>query len=246
MPSRTLDRFDLTAKVVILTGGAGLLGRQLTQAWLGVGAKVVVADLTAENAEAAAKTASKATGGEAVGLAADISRKSDVEQLMRLALERFGRIDILINNAAIDPKFDAELAGKQAFTFEDYPLELWQQSLDVNLTGAFLCCQAAGKTMLRQGNGVIVNISSTYGLVAPDQRLYRTRRRRCADLVQTRFLCSHESSDCASDSLFGRVLGREEHTNQHAVSAWHRQPPRGPIHAAICSSFAARAHGFAR
>jgi NAD(P)-dependent dehydrogenase (short-subunit alcohol dehydrogenase family) len=92
--------------------------------------------------------------------------------------KRYDRLDILINNAAIDPKFDATVAAQQANTFEEYPLELWQQSLDVNLTGAFLCSQAAGRVMVRQRRGVIVNISSTYGLVAPDQRLYRAEAER--------------------------------------------------------------------
>ena len=78
---------------------------------------------------------------------------------------------------------------KQANTFEDYPLELWQQSLDVNLTGAFLCSQAVGKVMVAQRRGVVVNIWSTYGLVAPDQRLYRARaseNRSCSSRRPTR------------------------------------------------------------
>lgn len=167
-----LAKFDLTGRVVILTGGAGLLGRQFTRALLGVGARVVVAELLHDQAVHAAAAAAQEAGGEALGLQADIAEKGSVEQLFRQSVDRFGRVDVLINNAAIDPKFDKELAAKQANTFEDFPLELWQQSLDVNLTGAFLCCQAAGKIMLGQGGGVIVNISSTYGIVAPDQRLY--------------------------------------------------------------------------
>ncbi len=173
MSRQALDRFDLTGKVAVLTGGAGMLGRQFTRALLGVGARVVVADLIADYAETAALSAAKDVDGEAVGLAVDVSNKRDVDRLVQQTLQRFDRLDLLINNAAIDPKFDIEHAGKQANTFEDYPLDLWQQSLDVNLTGAFLCCQAAGKVMLRQGSGVIVNISSTYGVVAPDQRLYQ-------------------------------------------------------------------------
>ena len=173
MSSPTLDKFDLKGRVALVTGGAGMLGRQFTRALLSVGAKVVVADLAPEQATAAANEASTEMAGEAIGLAADVSRKQDVERLANQILERFGRLDVLINNAAIDPKFDVGVAGKQANTFEDYPLDLWQQSLDVNLTGAFLCCQAAGKIMLGQGSGAIINISSTYGIAAPDQRLYQ-------------------------------------------------------------------------
>jgi 2-deoxy-D-gluconate 3-dehydrogenase len=78
-----------------------------------------------------------------------------------------------VNNAALDPKFDAEHAGQHSNAFEEYPLELWNRGLAVNLTGMFLCAQAVAPAMLAQKKGVIVNVSSIYGLVAPDQRMYR-------------------------------------------------------------------------
>jgi len=126
-----------------------------------------------DQAQEAARSAVSEVGGEAIGWGIDVRSKSEVQRMVAGVLERFGRIDILINNAAIDPKFDSTIAAQQANTFEEYPLELWQQSLDVNLTGAFLCSQAVGKAMVTAGHGVIVNICSTYGLVAPDQRLYQ-------------------------------------------------------------------------
>ncbi len=173
-PSNSLPSlFDLTGRVVILTGGAGLLGKQYTRALLSAGARVVVADLQAEAAIAAARAAADEMGGESLGIGVDVTRNDDVERMVAAVLDRWGRIDILVNNAAIDPKFDAGVAQQQANTFEEYPLALWQQSLDVNLTGAFLCCQAVGRAMVRQKRGVIVNVSSTYGVVAPDQRLYQ-------------------------------------------------------------------------
>jgi NAD(P)-dependent dehydrogenase (short-subunit alcohol dehydrogenase family) len=165
--------FDLSGRVAILTGGAGLLGRHYTRTLLSAGATVVVADVSGEQAANAAVETTAKTGGDAIGWKRDVRDKADVQAMAAEVREKYGRIDILINNAAIDPKFDAALASQQANTFEDYPLELWQQSLDVNLTGAFLCSQAVGKVMVGQGRGVIVNVSSTYGLVAPDQRLYR-------------------------------------------------------------------------
>jgi len=86
----------------------------------------------------------------------------------------FGHLDILVNSAALDPKFDPEHVGPGASgAFEDYPLEAWKQALDVNLTGMFLACQAAVQPMLAQEGGVIINICSMYGLVGPDQRLYQ-------------------------------------------------------------------------
>jgi 2-deoxy-D-gluconate 3-dehydrogenase len=87
-------------------------------------------------------------------------------------LQAAGRLDILVNSAALDPKFDPQAAVSSG-AFEDFPLEAWQQALDVNLTGAFLCCQAAVKPMLAAGRGVIVNLCSIYGLAAPDQRMYQ-------------------------------------------------------------------------
>jgi len=164
--------FDLSGRLAILTGGAGLLGRQYTRTLLEAGAKVVVADVS-RAADEAAKSAMAEVGGEAVGWTLDIRSKEEVTSMVDGARKRFGRVDILINNAAIDPKLDPDVASQLTNTFEDYPLEFWQQSLDVNLTGAFLCSQAVGKVMLAQGRGVMVNVCSTYGLVAPDQRLYR-------------------------------------------------------------------------
>ena len=150
-----------------------MLGRQYTRTLLEAGAKVVIADVRAEAAEQDARQAVAEVGGAALGLGVDVSRQADVTHMVEQVLGHWGRIDILVNNAAIDPKFDADVAELQSYAFEEYPLELWQRSLDVNLTGAVLCAQAVGRVMVRQGGGVMVNICSTYGLVAPDQRLYR-------------------------------------------------------------------------
>jgi len=96
-----------------------------------------------------------------------------VRDMVEETLARFGRLDILVNSAALDPKFDPEHAEQASNAFEDYPLESWNLALEVNLTGMFLACQAAVKPMLAQGRGVIINICSTYGLVGPDQRIYQ-------------------------------------------------------------------------
>ncbi len=165
--------FALTGRVAIITGGAGLLGRQYTRTLLAAGARVVVADLDRDQAAAVAADAVQEAGGEAIGLAVDIRHCEAIERLVGTVCERWKQIDILVNNAAIDPKFDTTVADQQANTFEDYPLPLWQNSLDVNLTGTFLCCQAVGRVMVAQRQGVVVNVSSTYGVVAPDQRLYQ-------------------------------------------------------------------------
>jgi 2-deoxy-D-gluconate 3-dehydrogenase len=132
-----------------------------------------VADLRGDVARRAAEEAVADVGGTALGMAVDVTRKEDVERMAAQTWDRWGRIDILINNAAIDPKVDVSVAAKLANTFEDFPLELWDEAVKVNLTGVFLCCQAVGQSMVRQRRGVIVNVCSTYGVVAPDQRLYQ-------------------------------------------------------------------------
>jgi 2-deoxy-D-gluconate 3-dehydrogenase len=173
MPESVPTVFDLSGQVAVLTGGAGLLGRQYIRTLLIAGARVLVADLDGDAARREANAAVADVGGEATGLGVNVARPEDVSAMIDATLSRWGRLDILINNAAIDPKTDRRADHALSNTFEDFPLALWQQSLDVNLTGTFLCAQAAGRVMVRAGRGVIVNVSSTYGLVAPDQRLYQ-------------------------------------------------------------------------
>lgn len=173
MAERLPEKFNLAGRVAIITGGAGMLGRQYTRTLLEAGCRVAVADIAAQQPDMAAAAAAQEAGGDALGVTVDVRDKHQVEQMVQQTVGRWGRIDILVNNAGIDPKIDVDVVQKQAITFEDYPLELWQQSLDVNITGAFLCCQAVGKVMVGQRRGAIVNVSSTYGVVAPDQRLYQ-------------------------------------------------------------------------
>ncbi len=196
------NMFDLTGRVAILTGGAGLLGRQFTGALLGAGASVVVADLSEQQAAEAARKAQDQHGGQTLGVGVDVTKPDDVERMTAMAKERFGRIDILVNCAAIDPKFDAGVAHQQANTFENYPLEPWRKSLDVNLTGVFLCCQIVGREMVAARRGVVVNIASTYGIVSPDQRLYQ----RDGEEEQTLFKPAAYAVTKAGVAHFSRYL----------------------------------------
>ena len=102
----------------------------------------------------------------------DVTSAESVQNMAARAVELTGRLDILVNSAAMDPKFDAEHARQQSGSFEDFPVDMWRSALDVNLTGMFFCCQAAARQMAIQGEGSIINICSTYGLVGPDQRIY--------------------------------------------------------------------------
>ncbi|MDH5506296.1 MAG: SDR family oxidoreductase [Anaerolineae bacterium] len=164
--------FDLTGRVAVVTGGAGLLGSQFSRTLAQAGARVVIAD---NHAEAAIALAASLTdeGGQARHHACDVGDPASVQAMVAAAVDSYGRLDILVNSAALDPKFDAQHAGQHTNAFEDYPLHAWNQALQVNLTGMFLCSQAAARPMLAQGAGVIINICSIYGLVGPDQRLYQ-------------------------------------------------------------------------
>lgn len=167
-----LDLFRLDGRVAIVTGGAGLLGSEFCHTLADAGAAVVVADLNATSAAQLAEELTSA-GKSALPAGVDVTSPASVAEMVSTSIKSFGRVDILVNSAALDPKFDPQHSGEHRNAFEDYPLESWNQALNVNLTGVFLCCQAAVKPMLTQGRGVIINICSTYGLVGPDQRIYQ-------------------------------------------------------------------------
>jgi 2-deoxy-D-gluconate 3-dehydrogenase len=176
MTSETiLNKFDLTGRVAVVTGGPGLLGREFCRTLAEGGAAVVVADI---NGAAAAAVASDLLHQEhrAIGVQVDITNPESVQNLVTSTLTAFGRLDILVNSAALDPKVDPAALQNRTTplgAFEDYPLDAWQAALNVNLTGMFLVTQACVKPMIEQGKkGSIINICSTYGLNGPDQRIY--------------------------------------------------------------------------
>jgi NAD(P)-dependent dehydrogenase (short-subunit alcohol dehydrogenase family) len=162
--------FSLTGRVAIVTGGAGLLGVRHGEAVAAAGGIAVLADVRGPEAELRAAEIAAATGGQAVGLACDVTRPESIEALLGDVVSRFGRIDILVNNAANNPK--VETPGKAFSRLEHFPMEQWDADLAVGLTGPFLCAKIVGGVLARQKRGVIVNISSEYGVIAPDQRLY--------------------------------------------------------------------------
>ncbi|MFM8332169.1 MAG: SDR family oxidoreductase, partial [Candidatus Methylumidiphilus sp.] len=156
-------------KTAIVTGAAGLLGRQHCRALAEAGAAVVAADLD----QAACAELAASLGGAALGLRLDVTDPVSVRALADAVVALNGSIDVLVNNAAINDKFEDPAATLEASRFENYALENFRRMLDVNVTGVFLCSQIIGADMAAAGSGSIINIASTYGLVAPDQALYR-------------------------------------------------------------------------
>ncbi len=168
------EKFDLTGRLAVVTGGVGLLGAEFCKTLAEAGAAVAVVDL---NGAAAEKVAAGlvADGYRAIAAPTDITNPESVNAMVEMVVKEFGRLDILVTSAALDPKFDPDAAAKciAPGAFEDYPLEQWNAALNVNLTGMFLVTQACVKQMNVQGQkGSIINICSTYGLNGPDQRIY--------------------------------------------------------------------------
>jgi NAD(P)-dependent dehydrogenase (short-subunit alcohol dehydrogenase family) len=157
--------FDLSGRVSIITGGTGVLGLEYAHALAEHGSHVVLVDLDQDRCDKCAAEIATAYGGQALGVRADVSNPNDVAALVGRVLPVLGQIDVLVNNAAAQPP------GCMT-PFEEYPLEVWNQVLAVNLTGQFLMAQAVGRVMLTGGRGSVINISSTYGVVGPDHRIY--------------------------------------------------------------------------
>ena len=159
--------FDLTGKVVIITGAAGMLGSRYAYGLSKQGANVVLADINFSECKKIEKDIKNSFETNPYSIKLDLTKIKSIESMVSNVLKKYSKIDVLINNAAYQGNPKIRTAG-----FEKLSLDIWQQAIDVNLTGVFLCCQNIGKQMLKQKSGNIINIASTYGLVGPDQRIY--------------------------------------------------------------------------
>ena len=164
-----MDLFSLKNKTAIVTGACGLLGTQHCEALAQAGANVVAADL---DEEVCVQLAAR-LGAAHLGIGLDVTSRESLQRARQQILDRYGRIDVLVNNAAINDMFENPALALEQSMFEFYPLEMWDRSWKVNVSGVFLCSQILGGVMAAQGAGSIINIASTYGVVAPDQGIYR-------------------------------------------------------------------------
>jgi len=160
--------FSLKGKTVILTGSAGRVGSRFATILSQAGANLVLVDKEKSKNEKLSSEIIKKYKTSCDAYCADFSDPTDISNLIKFTLKKYKKIDVLINNAHFIPRDDPKLSS----SFEDYPLELWNKTIDINLRGLFLCCQKIGKVMVKQKSGVIVNVSSIYGLVGADQRIY--------------------------------------------------------------------------
>jgi NAD(P)-dependent dehydrogenase (short-subunit alcohol dehydrogenase family) len=167
-----MNSFSLENKVAIVTGACGLLGREHVSALADAGASVVVADVD----EKSCRDFASSLGEKHLGIGLDVTNQDSLTKAKDKILNKYKHIDVLVNNAAINDMFEnPAMAGVQSM-FENYPVEMWNKSLNVNVTGVFLCSQVFGTVMAKQQSGSIINIASTYGMVAPDQRIYQNEK----------------------------------------------------------------------
>ena len=158
--------FNLSNKVIILTGAAGLLGTEYAHGLSQAGANVVLADLNFDKCKKLSLNLNKKYDVNSFPIKLDVTKINSINTMIKAVIKKFSKIDILINNAYFSE------AGYTKIKFENYDLDIWKKGLNVNLSGIFLCCQQIGKIMKKQKKGNIINISSIYGIVAPDQRIY--------------------------------------------------------------------------
>lgn len=164
------DLMRLDGRVAVVTGAAGLLGRRHCEALAEAGATVYACDLSAKAAQAVAED----LGPQHVGLALDVTNDETIMELRSRLMDDHGGVDVLVNNAAMNDMVESPLSTLDASRFENYPVKMFRRVMDVNVTGVFMMSQIIGSMMADVGKGSIINIASTYGVVAPDQRLYRS------------------------------------------------------------------------
>ncbi len=173
----TLDKFRLENKNVLITGAAGLLGREHASAILEVGGKVILTDVTKKKLEDTKKILSSQFNPNSILISKmDVTKKENILKVSKDLSKSKIRVDVLINNAAINPKVGKKLNPTKKLRFENLSPEDWNLELDVGLKGAFFCSQIFGTKMASDSKGgVILNISSDLSVISPDQRIYQLK-----------------------------------------------------------------------
>jgi NAD(P)-dependent dehydrogenase (short-subunit alcohol dehydrogenase family) len=171
--------FDVSDEVVVITGVSGGLGLEYAYAFLQSNAKVVGLDIKESQAT---KTLSSEYPKNFLFSLSDVTNKSSIKESLDSTIDIFGKVTVLINNAAIDSPPSA--SKDENGPFENYPEKSWDKIMDVNLKSIFLCSQVFGSKMAEQNHGSIINISSIYGLVSPDQTIYDYRRKNGDDFYK--------------------------------------------------------------
>ena len=175
MKTKYLQRMEITDRVCIITGGGGLIGLKHAEAVVEGGGIPVLLDIVSGGMERNAGILKEEYGDDVrcECIITDITSREKLCEVRDMLMEKYGHIDVLINNAANNPKVEGGSKNLGAMRFTNFPVDIWNQDIAVGLTGAMLCAQVFGEVMEKQKKGVVLNISSDYGIIAPDQRIYR-------------------------------------------------------------------------
>lgn len=169
----TLEKFRLDGKICLITGGAGFLGKKHAEAILDAGGIPVLLDISDVIVKKGVDELKNKYNTEVAGYAVDITNKEAIVNTREKILEKYKKIDVLINNAANNLLKDKNPEKAGWTQLENFPEDMWDTDVDVTLKGSFLCTQVFGSHMAASGGGVILNISSDLGIIAPDQRIYK-------------------------------------------------------------------------
>lgn len=169
-----MNPFSLENKVAVVTGGFGLLGQNFTAALAGAGAKVAIVDVIGKPEKISDQLLPYLQAGQIINFVGDITKREDLQRILKDIQSKWDTPHILINNAAIDspPSAPASENGP----FEDYPEASFDRVMNVNVKGTLVACQVIGGAMAKVGRGSIINISSIYGVVSPNQDIYEFKR----------------------------------------------------------------------
>ena len=169
------DVFDLTDRIVVITGGLGQIGRQFALELIDRGAKVAIFNRRIPD-EASLQSRFPLETGRVAFFPVDITNKASIKSGLDSVTAKWGVPHVLVNNAGLDtqPSAPPEVSGP----FEDFPEDVWREVLEVNMTGTFLCCQVVGGAMAKAGRGSIVNIGSIYGMLSPIQDIYAYKEKK--------------------------------------------------------------------
>ena len=169
-----MNRFNLSNKVAIITGGNGFLGVRHAEALAEVGCNLVLFDKFIS--KSISKKIESRYSVKCLSIKGDVTKEISVKETLKIIKKKFGKIDILINNAAINPIIDKKKNSKKFSKLENFSINTWNNEMAVGLTGAFLCSKIFGSEMSKKNGGVIINISSDLGIIAPDQRIYNKNK----------------------------------------------------------------------
>lgn len=169
------DIFDLTDRVIVITGGLGQIGRQFTLELVERGAKVAIFNRRIPD-ETVLQERFPVDSGRVAFFEVNITKKDSVKAGLEALVAQWGVPDVLVNNAGLDtqPTAPPEVSGP----FEDFPEDVWREVVEVNMTGTFLCCQVIGGAMAKLGRGSIINIGSIYGMLSPVQDIYAYKEKK--------------------------------------------------------------------